>query len=62
MAAFERFRTLVSTLPPRDRDALKDAIQREWEELLAARSEDARMRLLDTFVGDVHDLMRAARH
>jgi hypothetical protein len=62
MAAFERYQAVVASLPNRDRDALKDMIQREWEELLAARSEEARVRLVDTFVAEAHDRLRLAKH
>jgi hypothetical protein len=62
MAAIDKFQNVLATLPNRDREVLKDLIQREWEELLSARSEEARIRLVDAFLTDVHDRMRVTKH
>ncbi len=62
MAAFDRYRNVVGTLSERERELLKDVIQREWEELLAARSEEARVRLVDEFIDEIHEPSRGVKH
>ena len=55
MAAFEDFQSVVDRLSVRERELLRDLIQQCREDLLAARSEEARVRVVEEFVTEAHD-------
>lgn len=61
MAAFETFRSFTKPMTKEYREALKDYIKAQTDELLAARSEDARNRLVQQHIKHVHDLLRQKR-
>ena len=61
MAAQDTFDAVVSSLTATERDQLKDYLRTKREELLAARSEDARVRLTTEFTEEVHDLLTKVR-
>ncbi len=55
MAATERFKEYIEALTPRDREALHGVLAHFRAELLAARSEEARVRMVEEFVKDIRD-------
>ena len=55
MAATERFEEYIGGLTPREREAVQGVLARYRAELLAARSEEARVRIVDEFVKDIRD-------
>jgi len=61
MAARDSFDQFNASLSRQDREFLRDLIKIRRAELLAARSEDARLRLIQSYVGEVHELLREAR-
>jgi hypothetical protein len=54
MAAFDTFHSFNDSLSQQQRDLLKDFIGRKIEEMLSARSEDARVRIVDRYLHEVH--------
>ena len=56
MAANDRFERFNSSLSVKDRGRINDYIKTKGEELLVARSEDARVRLVDEYIREVNDL------
>lgn len=62
MAAVEMFESVLAELSNKDRQAIADSIRSKRVELLAARSEDARLRIVAEYQREVRDLlMRPAR-
>jgi len=59
MAAAEMFNAFTAALPPRDREALRDAIRERREDMLAARSEEARVRLAEYFIRETRALQKS---
>lgn len=57
MAAFDLFQSVVEGLSDADRKALEREIRRQREELLAARSEDERIRLVHEYIREVKELL-----
>jgi len=57
VAAEDTFESFTASLPERDRESLKDFIRAKREEMLAARSEDARSRLVNDYIKEVHELL-----
>ena len=53
MAAIDLFESFVHDLAEKDREALRDYIIQQRRDLLAARSEDARVRITHEFIHDV---------
>ena len=62
MAAAESFESFLESLPQNDREALKEVIQIQRDDLFAARSEEARVRIVNDFIKEAHDRLRTARH
>jgi len=58
MAAQDMFDAFTTALPERDREALRDAIRARREDMFAARSEEARVRLADQFMRDARALLK----
>ncbi|MEK9137400.1 MAG: hypothetical protein AAB393_09775 [Bacteroidota bacterium] len=56
MAAQDTFDNFIASLSHAERERLKDLIKLEREQLLSARSEDARLRLVHDFIVEVNDL------
>ena len=52
MAAWNTYRAFLETLHDRERELLRDRTRTLEEDLLAARSEDARVRLVHAFMAD----------
>jgi hypothetical protein len=61
MAAWDAFTAFVTELPPREKEALGDLVHNQKGDLLAARSEDARVRLVEEFIRDAKDLLSGTR-
>jgi hypothetical protein len=61
MAARDSFDQFNASLLRQDREFLRDLIKIRKAELLAARSEDARLRLIQSYIGEVHELLREVR-
>jgi len=61
MAAVDLFESLVSDLSERERVTLGDALRAWRTDLLAARSEDARVRLVSDFIQELRTLTGSAR-
>ena len=55
MAALDTFENYVRSLRPMEHESLKDSIRETRKDLFAARSEDARLRLVDDFIGETHE-------
>ncbi|MCC6396749.1 MAG: hypothetical protein IT282_06990 [Bacteroidetes bacterium] len=55
MAATEKFEEYVGGLTSREREALQRVLAHCRAELLAARSEEARVRIVEEFVQDIRD-------
>jgi hypothetical protein len=58
MAAWNTYRAFLDTLTDRDRELLKDRMKAHEADLFAARSEDARVRLVYTFVSDAKAILK----
>jgi hypothetical protein len=56
MAAFDLFRSVTGELTDPERTAAAELITRVQADLLAARSEEARVRVVHGFISDLHDL------
>jgi hypothetical protein len=57
MAALDSFRAFNNALTDDQRAQVKDLISTETRKLLAARSEDARKRLVDKYLREVHSML-----
>jgi len=58
MAAEDTFRSFNSSLSEQERTQLSDFIRQYRTELLAARSEDARARIVESYIKEVHNLLQ----
>jgi hypothetical protein len=56
MAAFDLFCTVTGELTDAERTAAAELIARAQADLLAARSEEARVRIVHGFITDLHGL------
>jgi DNA-directed RNA polymerase specialized sigma subunit len=56
MAAIETFHSFNEKLAPKERDELSNFIAAHMQELLAARSEDARKRIVEQYTRLVHEM------
>jgi len=61
VAASERFESYLSALSPQALETAKDLIGRHREDLFAARSEEARVRIVEELVEELHDRIRTAK-
>jgi hypothetical protein len=50
MAAREMFESFIAAVPERDREILRELIGARRGDMLAARSEEARVRVADEFI------------
>lgn len=57
MAAAEMFESVLAELSDKEREAIADSIRAKRADLLAARSEDARIRLVTEYQREVRDLL-----
>lgn len=62
MAAVDLFESVVAELSEGERARLADSLRSWRADLLAARSEDARVRLVSDFIQEVHMITGNARH
>ena len=58
MAAREMFESFIGALPERDREMLRELIGVRRGDMLAARSEEARVRAADEFIREVRAGMK----
>lgn len=61
MAAHDTFESFNASLSPEDCQQLKEFINSERQELLAARSEDARVRIVYEYIKQVHEMLQEKR-
>jgi hypothetical protein len=61
MAAREMFESFTAGLPERDRDALRELIDARRADMMAARSEEARVRVAEEFMREARAGMKAQR-
>ena len=61
MAAAELFESVVAELSDRERASLAEALRSWRTDMLAARSEDARVRLVSDFIQEVRTLSGSPR-
>jgi hypothetical protein len=61
MAAVDLFENVVKELTDRERQQLSDLILGVRGDMFAARSEEARLRIVNEFIRDAHDLSRAPK-
>ena len=61
MAAREMFESFIAALPERDRELLRELIGARRGDMLAARSEEARVRVADEFVRDARTSMKVQK-
>jgi hypothetical protein len=61
MAAVDLFETVVKELADRERQQLSDLILSARSDMFAARSEEARVRIVNEFIRDAHDFARAPK-
>ena len=57
MAAQDTFESFNASLPQEDRGHLKEFLNAQRQELLAARSEDARVRIVHEHIKQVHAML-----
>jgi hypothetical protein len=57
MAAVDQLEEVIRGITKPERDALAGFIKSSREDLFAARSEDARVRIADEFVRRVHEML-----
>lgn len=55
MAATDLFEEFTTTLAEQDHNALKTLISARYADLLAARSEEARVRIVQDLIEEVHE-------
>ncbi len=58
MAAVDAFEQFLSSLTAEDRELLDGYIKEQRDELFAARSEDARLRIVREFLAEVRELLK----
>lgn len=61
MAADQRFESFNSSLSDLERDQIRDLIKNKRNELMAARSEDARVRLIHEYILEVREMLGQER-
>ncbi|MBX2993114.1 MAG: hypothetical protein KF749_18330 [Bacteroidetes bacterium] len=58
MAATDTFESFLSELPVSDRETLNEFIKTQREQMFAARSEEARVRIAHNFIAEAHDRLK----
>jgi hypothetical protein len=61
MAAVDFFNEFLKSLTEKDQQVLADLITRTRADLLAARSEDARVRIVEFFIEEAHEGIRSSK-
>ena len=62
MAAREMFESFIAALPERDREILRELIGARRGDMLAARSEEARVRVADEFIREARAGMKVQKN
>jgi hypothetical protein len=55
MAAFDTYQAFTRSIPERDQQGLRDLQSMTWNDLVAARSEEARLRVVENYMREVHE-------
>ena len=58
MAAVDTFWAFLNELHVTDKERLGEFIKQQREQLLAARSEEARVRIVQNFMAEAHDRLK----
>lgn len=58
MAAIDSLNSFLNALTEADKEKLRDLISNVKEQMFAARSEDARVRIVQAFIGDANDALK----
>jgi hypothetical protein len=61
MAAWDAFEQFIAALSAAERDALKELIEFQRADLLAARSEEARLRSVEEFINEAHERFQSVK-
>ncbi len=61
MAGVNEFQSAVERFSAREQELLKDLVRETREDMLAARSEEARVRIAETFIAEAHDRLKSAK-
>ena len=61
MAATDTFEAFTGSLSEQERKHLQSFIKSQRTDLLAARSEDARLRIVNEFIAEAHRLLKQTR-
>lgn len=61
MAATDLFDDVISGLTEKEREQLKEFVQIRRQDLFAARSEEARVRIVEEFIREVRDRLKMSR-
>jgi hypothetical protein len=61
MAAVDAFEQFLASLPDEDKMLLDGYIKEQRNELFAARSEEARLRIVHEFIAEVREHIRKTR-
>jgi hypothetical protein len=62
MAAWDTFEGITASLSDQERKLLASIIARARSDLFAARSEEARVRIVHEFSREVHTALKQGRH
>ena len=55
MAAFDSYHAFNASMPERDVNSVKELQTLAWSDLVAARSEEARLRLVENYMSEVKE-------
>jgi hypothetical protein len=55
MAAFDTYRAFTVSIPERDQQGLRDLHSTTWNDLVEARSEEARLRVVENYMREVKE-------
>jgi hypothetical protein len=61
MAARDMFESFIGALPERDREMLRELIGVRREDMLAARSEEARVRAAEEFIREARTSLKVQK-
>ncbi len=61
MSAHEKFESFNADLSAKDKSQVQDFIVGKREEILAARSEDAKVRLVQDYIKEMHEKLQHKR-
>jgi hypothetical protein len=61
MAATDTFESILASLSEQERKQIGPYLRAQQADLMAARSEDARLRIVGECVGEVHRILKQAR-